>query len=85
LLLIGSALAMVLTTIFVSPFNTPVLLTPAYPHPASTAGRVRKGPAPVRLFVAFEPFTSHFTICIQLNLEVPAHDFNDAEGKLVIG
>ena len=50
-----------------------------------TAGRIRKGPAPVSL--SGLPYVVHFftKFGLQLNLEVPQYDFNDAEGKLIIG
>lgn len=49
------------------------------------AGRIRKGPAPVSLLPFLSCMDSHVQIYLQLNLEVPQYDFNDAEGKLIIG
>jgi len=50
----------------------------------SIAGRARKGPAPVRGTISGStPMTETFPL--QLNLEIPPYEFNDADGKLVIG
>jgi len=47
------------------------------------AGRARKGPAPVGIF---SPSTGLIlTLSCKLNLEIPPYDFNEAEGKLIVG
>jgi hypothetical protein len=52
--------------------------SPAASWPYSQGSRSRKSILP-------SPSTYSFIILLKLNLEVPAHDFNEAEGKLVIG
>lgn len=70
---------MVLTTIFVRRRGsfTRVLLNQIYswPCPEGTCSSRR-----------FLPFTKTIlTLSCKLNLEIPPYDFNEAEGKLVIG
>ena len=48
------------------------------------AGRARKGPAPVRRTLSGSASMTE-TSSLQLNLEIPPYEFNDADGKLVIG
>lgn len=48
------------------------------------AGRARKGPAPVRKTISGSTLATE-TCPSQLNLEIPPYEFNDADGKLIIG
>lgn len=48
------------------------------------AGRARKGPAPVRKTIYGSTMMTEASP-LQLNLEIPPYEFNDAEGKVVIG
>ena len=52
-----------------------------------TAGRIRKGPAPVSGygFLLMIASATHMRSPAQLNLEVPQYEINEAEGKMVIG
>lgn len=80
--IIGSALATALTTISVriDLGYIMILLLIIF-----AAGRIRKGPAPVCYSFADYTYTLTYYIITQLNLEIPQYDFNEAEGKLVIG
>ena len=51
-----------------------------------TAGRARKGPAPVSFIVycRFVADCTHFLLS-QLNLEIPPYSFLEADAKLIIG
>ncbi|KAG1885654.1 Rieske [2Fe-2S] iron-sulfur domain-containing protein [Suillus subluteus] len=47
------------------------------------SGRARKGPAPVGIF----PLSTEviLTLHCKLNLEIPPYDFNEVDGKLIVG
>lgn len=57
-------------------FLVDIFSTTSWPYPQGS--RSRK-------FILPSPCTYLIIILFKLNLEVPVHDFNEAEGKLVIG
>lgn len=85
----GSVLAMVLTTISVcSEFSTSHLVSLLICLQPDVLARVL--PLYVLFFLSVFRFSLQADLCphpflFKLNLEVPQYEFNDAEGKLVIG